>query len=93
MLGALFVPTQGSKLMVVASHSADQNSIYSLLDGTEARLVDSVSARRFIIDGNEKGLVQKLYQNGAFLVLKAPEPFGCSAPLTVAVAGFANKEV
>lgn len=77
MLFAVLLPQAGQNMMVVTGHAS---SIYSLLEGTDGRVVEQLSSGRYIVQGEELDLVAKLYENGAFLVVNASPQFGCAQP-------------
>tara|TARA_R110002096_G_scaffold401346_2_gene598126 strand:- start:160 stop:432 length:273 start_codon:yes stop_codon:yes gene_type:complete len=90
MLLALFLPHAGQNVMVVTGHGS---SIYSLLEGTDGRVVEQLSSGRYIVQGEELDLVTRLYKNGAFLVVNAPPRFGCAQPAKDILGKFYYKEI
>ncbi len=83
MTAMVLWPRAGDPILVFVSpfesaQSADEK-LYALLSTTEAKLVDKVSGHRFVVTSDDPDLAQKLFRNGAFLVMKANPELGCSA--------------
>ena len=79
LIGVLYPPNTG-RLVVVMSHSNDPAGVYDVLENTSGWLVEKVSARTFIVESSTSGFVDKLYKNGAFLVLNGAANYGCEIP-------------
>jgi len=80
LAGVLYPPTTG-RLVVVMSHSSEPTSVYSVLENTSGWLVEKVSARTFIVESSTRGFANKLYENGALLVLNGAANYGCETPI------------
>jgi len=80
MMTLLLVPTTGEKMLVIMGPNTTPSSIYAVLAGTDGRVVEQLSTRRYVIQSNDNGFVRKLYTNGAFLVMNASANYGCAQP-------------
>ncbi len=82
MLAVMIIPDETDDLLVVTHADTNKNAIFAILNNTDARLVEKISDRRFIVKGSDTNLVNALYENGAFLVLNAGSMYGCAAKFT-----------
>lgn len=81
LFGVLLQPDNSEQLLVITPSKSSSISIYDVLHNTDARLISIVSEYRFIVENSGNNLVEKLYENGAFLVVSAASVNGCNAPV------------
>lgn len=70
-------PWNPGKVMVVLPYGAESSAVYNLLEGTEGRVVKVMAADRFVVESTKENFIDRLYANGAFLVLNASPILGC----------------
>lgn len=82
MLAMVLWPGQDDKLLVIVAdsdtYSADHR-LYTMLERTEAKVLNRLSSHRFIVTGPESDLVSTLYNRGALLVIKADPTLWCGS--------------